>query len=142
MNCCSLSRFSGVAGNGNQTGSGGGRLRFGQSHSCVSGKTGPVSPIWLLVTSPIDGKLSVMSPRLMHASLLRNSLLQFSATYVICLVSTVRPDGCQDDSIKNGYPFVVSSVYPHGDRDWLISLETKLRDNVYSCKVTLASGIS
>ena len=68
-----LSRFDMVAGKGNLQGGAGGSSRHRQSHS-------EVRPLWLcpsltvyvldwLLTSPTVGKLSVIMPRFMQASL-------------------------------------------------------------------------
>ncbi len=49
--------------------------------------------VWLFVVSPMVGKLSVIMPSAIHASLLRKSLSELSVTYyVIWRVSSRLPD--------------------------------------------------
>lgn len=78
-----------VAANGSVVGSGGGSWRVGYWQFCVS--LSESAAIIFSLHVPTEGKESGMIPSATQASLLRNSLLELSVTYVICLVSTGSP---------------------------------------------------
>ena len=86
-------RCSSVAGNGNCVGIGGGISRLGQSQlmSCtLLESTVFVDIPSSLFVSPIVEKLSVIMPRAVHASLLRNSS-ELSVKYTTWRVSNISP---------------------------------------------------